>query len=40
MLVTDYEDWSGLSAFTVSIVGGEFGSALRCVQIRPHLSQR
>ena len=40
MPVTDYEDWSSVLAFTVTNVGGEFGSAFRCVQMRPHVSQR
>jgi hypothetical protein len=40
MPVTDYDDWSGVLAFTVTNVGGEFGSACQSVQIRPHLSQR
>jgi hypothetical protein len=35
-----YEDRSGVLALTVTNVGGEFGSAFRCVEMRPHLSQR
>ena len=40
MPVTDYDDWCGFSAFTVTGLGGLFGLAFSCVQTCPHSSQR